>query len=208
MDLSEQDRARISNAIRANEARTSGEIICVLAKSSSDHATALPVAIAAVLSLALPWILMICTSLSLQSILSLQVLLFLVILAVASVPRVRTALIPRATRRALAHRAAMEQFVIRGIARKKERTGILIFVSLAERYARIIADEGIAARVPQSHWQGAIDTLTGHMRQGHIADGFVSAIETCGDVLATHFPPPADATGNQRSELPDRIYLI
>ena len=204
MDLSEQDRARISAAIRASEARTSGEIICVLAQSSSDHATALPMLVAAVLSLALPWILMAFTAMSLQSMLSLQVLVFLVLLAVSSLPRVRTALIPRATRRALAHRAAMEQFVIRGIARKKQRTGVLIFVSLAERYARIIADEGIAARVPQSHWQDAIDALIGHMRDGHVAQGFITAIETCSTVLATHFPP----TGDERSELPDRIYLI
>ena len=208
MDLSDQDRARISAAIRANEARTTGEIICVLAKSSSDQATALPVLIAAVLALGVPWVLMATTSLSLQSMLSLQVLAFLLLFLVLGLPRVRTALLPRATRRALAHRAAMEQFVIRGIARKKERTGILIFVSLAERYARIIADEGIAARVPQAHWQGAIDTLTGHMGRGHVADGFVSAIGTCGDVLAAHFPPPADEIGKQRSELPDRIYLI
>ena len=208
MEIADQDRARISAAIRANEARTTGEIICVLARSSSDQATAIPVLIAAVLALGVPWVLMATTSLSLQSMLSLQVLAFLVLFLVLGLPRVRTALLPRATRRALAHRAAMEQFVIRGIARKKERTGILIFVSLAERYARIIADEGIAARVPQAHWQGAIDALTGHMGHGHIADGFVSAIETCGDVLAAHFPPPADQTGRQRSELPDRIYLI
>ncbi len=208
MDLSDQDRARISAAIRANEARTTGEIICVLAKSSSEQATALPVLIAAVLALGVPWVLMATTSLSLQSMLSLQVLAFLLLFLVLGLPRVRTALLPRATRRALAHRAAMEQFVIRGIARKKERTGILIFVSLAERYARIIADEGIAARVPQAHWQGAIDTLTGHMGRGHVADGFVSVIGTCGDVLAAHFPPPADEIGKQRSELPDRIYLI
>jgi putative membrane protein len=208
MNLSEQDRARISAAIRTAEARTSGEIICVLAKSSSDQATALPVLIAALLALAVPWVLMAATSLSLQSMLSLQVLAFLVFLMVLSLPRVRTALIPRATRRALAHRAAMEQFVIRGIARKKERTGILIFVSLAERYARIIADEGIAARVPQSHWQSAIDMLVGRMRQGHIADGFIAAIERCGNVLAAHFPPPAGEAGKERSELPDRIYLI
>jgi putative membrane protein len=56
------------------------------------------------------------------------------------------------TRRAVAHRVATEQFSIRGIARKKDRSGILIFVSLAERYARIIADEGIAATVPQLQW--------------------------------------------------------
>jgi putative membrane protein len=204
MDLSEQDRVRIAAAIRATEATTSGEIVCVLAQNSSAQATALPVLIAAVLALAVPWILMATTTLPLQSILLLQILVFLALLALLALPRVHTALIPRATRRALAHRVAMEQFTSRGIARTRQRTGILIFVSLAERYARIIADEGIAARVPKAEWQGAIDTLVGHMRKGHVADGFIAAIETCGGVLATHFP----STGNERSELPDRIYLI
>jgi putative membrane protein len=136
--------------------------------------------------------------------LSLQVLLFLVLLAAASVPRVGTALIPRATRRALAHRAAMEQFVIRGVARKKERTGILIFVSMAERYARIIADEGIDKHVSQSEWQEAVDALVEHKRHGRIADGFVEAIDRCGRVLAKHFP----RTETSHDELPDRIYVL
>ena len=204
MDLSEQDRARIAAAIRATEAATSGEIVCVLAQNSSAQATALPVLIAAVLALAVPWILMAATTLPLQSILLLQILVFLVLLAVSSLPRVRTALIPRATRRALAHRVAMEQFVSRGIARTRQRTGVLIFVSLADHYARIIADEGIAARVPKAEWQGAVDALVGHMRDGHIAEGFIAAIEICGAVLTRHFP----LSDNERSELPDRIYLI
>jgi putative membrane protein len=92
----------------------------------------------------------------------------------------------------------------RGIARKKERSGILIFVSLAERYARIVADEGIAARVPQSEWQQAINVLVAHTKSGHIADGFISAIEKCGNVLATNFP----RSHTSRDELPDQIYLI
>ena len=116
----------------------------------------------------------------------------------------RVALMPRKARRAIAHRAAMEQFAIRGIARKKDRSGILIFVSLAERYARIIADDGIAARVPQAEWQAAVDALVAHMRDGRIADGFITAIDLCGNKLATHFP----RTATSHDELPDRIYLI
>ena len=54
----------------------------------------------------------------------------------------------------------------------RDRTGILIFVSLAERYARIIADDGIAAQVPQSHWQSAVDELTARMSRREIAEGF------------------------------------
>jgi putative membrane protein len=204
MELGEPDRARISAAIHASEARTTGEIVCVLARTSSAHFSALPVLVAAAAALALPWLLMMLTALSLQLMLTLQVLLFLALLPLLSLPRARVALLPRSARRALAHRMAMEQFVSRGIARTQERTGILIFVSLAERYARIVADEGIAGRVPQAEWQGAIDALTAHMRDGRIADGFVAAIDRCGAVLATHFP----STGPERSELPDRIYLI
>ena len=204
MQLGEQDRARIAAAIHASEARTTGEIVCVLARTSSANASGLPVFLAATLALALPWLLMRLTALPLQSMLSLQVLVFLLLLAVLCLPRVRVLLLPRSARRALAHRVAMEQFVSRGIARTPERTGILIFVSLAERYARIIADEGIASRVPQAEWQGAIDALTAHMRDGRIADGFITAIDRCGTVLAAHFP----ATGPARSALPDRIYLI
>ena len=203
MNVSEQDRARISMAIRAAEKKTSGEIVCVLAQSSSD-VTALPILVAAVVALALPWLLVALTAMSVHRILVLQVLVFVALALVLCVPQVRVALVPRRARRAVAHRAAMEQFTIRGIARTKNRTGILIFVSLAEHYARIIADVGIAGRVPQSEWQGAIDALVAHMKYGRIADGFIIAIEVCGRVLATHFP----RAETSRDELPDRIYLI
>jgi putative membrane protein len=203
MSISEQDRERISVAIRAAEAKTSGEIVCVLAQSSAD-ATALPILVAAVAALALPWLLVAVTAMSVHRILLLQVVAFFALAVLLCLPRVRMALVPRAARRSVAHRAAMEQFQIRGIARKKDRTGILIFVSLAERYARIIADEGIAARMPQSEWQGAVDALVAHMRNGRIADGFIAAIEACGKVLETNFP----RTETSRDQLPDRIYLV
>jgi putative membrane protein len=203
MVLSEQDQARISEAIRAAEAKTSGEIVCVLARTSTDP-TALPIFIAALLALALPWLLVATTAMPVYSILLLQVALFFLLAIVLCLPRVRVALLPRAARRAVAHRVAMEQFRIRGIARTRDRTGILIFVSLAERYARIVADDGIAARVPQSEWQHAVDALIAHARSDRIADGFVTAIELCGNALARHFPRvPGD-----RDELRDRIYVI
>jgi putative membrane protein len=203
MSVSEDDRSRIATAIRAAEAKTSGEIVCVLAQTSTD-ATALPVLLAALFALALPWLLVALTEMSVHHILVLQVAVFFLLAVVLCLPRVRVALLPRAARRYVAHRAAMEQFVMRGIARKKDRTGILIFVSLAEHYARIIADEGITGRVPQSEWQAAVDALVAHMRAGRIADGFITAIDACGKVLAIHFP----RAETSRDELPDRIYLV
>lgn len=203
MNISEQDRERISAAIRAAEAKTSGEIVCVLAQTSSD-ATALPILLAAIVALAVPWLLLAFTEFSVHRIMLLQIVVFFVLTVLLCLPRVRVALLPRRARRAAAHRAAMEQFLIRGLGRKKDRSGILIFVSLAERYARIIADQGIAARVPQSDWQAAVDSLVTHMSSGRIADGFLAAIAACETVLVTHFP----RTEMSRDELPDRIYLI
>jgi putative membrane protein len=203
MSISAQDRERISAAIHSAEAKTSGEIVCVLAASSSGH-TALPIFLAAVIALVLPWLLMTSTAMTVQRILSLQIVIFFALAMLFSMSRIRVMLLPRAARRALAHRVAMDQFTIRGLTRKKERTGILIFVSLAERYARIIADDGIAARVPQAQWQGAIDALIAHMRDGRIADGFVMAIDVCGRLLATNFP----RTETDGDELPNRIYII
>ena len=203
MAISAQDRDRISNSIRAAEAGTSGEIVCVLARTSS-HVTALPILLASVAALVLPWMLVLFTAMPIYRILSLQIIVFVVLMVILCLPRIRVALMPQRARRTIAHRVAMEQFTIRDLARKKERSSILIFVSLAERYVRIIADDGIAARVPQSHWQAAIDALVAHMRDGRIADGFVTAIDLCGNELAQHFPR-AEAS---RDQLPDRIYLI
>jgi putative membrane protein len=138
-----------------------------------------------------------------QRIFLLQLAVFVVAGLVFSWTPLRVALVPSAVRRRRAHRAALEQFVVRGIRRTKNRTGILIFVSFAERYARIIVDDGIAAKVHDDEWRAAIDALTGHMRDGRIAAGFTAAIERCGAVLAAHAPP--DGSPN---ELPDRLYVI
>ena len=203
MTISVQDRERISKAVGDAEDKTSGEIVCVLAKSSTADA-ALPILVAVIAALVLPWLLVACTAMTVKGILSLQVAAFLLLWIVFSIPRVRASLLPGRLRRQMAYRAATEQFTIRGIARKKDRCGILIFVSLAERYVRIIADDGIAARVPQSEWQAAVDALVAHVREDRIGDGFVAAIELCGEELATHFP----STGPTRGELTDRLYLV
>jgi putative membrane protein len=203
MTISDPDRARIAAAIRTAEARTTGEIVCVLAQTSSD-VTALSVFLSAVVALVLPWVLVASTPLPIDQILMWQLAVFFGLAFLLFLPAVRVRLLPRKARRAAAHRAAMEQFTQRGIARTRDRSGILIFVSLAERYARIVADEGIDARVAQPEWQAAIDALLSHMKDGRIADGFTAAIGACGEVLATHFP----ASGKKLDELPDRIYVI
>jgi putative membrane protein len=199
----EDDQRRVSAAIKAAEAQTSGEIVCVLARASTNT-MAYATAWSALLALIAPWILIAVTNLSVREIFLAQIVLFVVLLLVLSESPLHRYLVPRQARRVEAHRAAMEQFMIRGMARKKNRAGVLIFVSLAEHYARIVADDGIAAKVDQTVWQDAIDTLLECAAEGEIAEGFIVAVEKCGRVLAQHFPPE----DGSEDELPDRIYLI
>jgi putative membrane protein len=202
MQFGKEDYEAVAAAIRAAEQKTSGQIVCVLAHSSSGYVH-VPILWAVALTLFTPWPLIDFTQWSVQRIFLLQLVVFIVAGLVFSWMPLRLLLVPRAVQRARAHRAAIEQFVVRGISRTKNRTGVLIFVSLAEHYARIIADEGIAAKVQNSEWQVAIDALTAHMRADQIAAGFTAAIERCGEVLAQHAPP--DGSPN---ELPDRLYVM
>lgn len=202
MHLTKEDYEAVSAAIHEAEKRTCGQLVCVLAHASSNYGH-IPIIWASVLALLTPWPLIEFTQWSVQRIFLLQLAVFIVAGLVFSVGALRLALVPPAVRRARAHRAALEQFLVRGITRTKNRTGVLIFVSLAEHYARIVADEGVAAKVHPAEWQAAIDALTAHMRDGRIAAGFTAAIERCGAVLATHAPP--DGSPN---ELLDQLYVV
>jgi putative membrane protein len=202
MKVTPEDRTAITAAIHAAEQRTSGQLVCVLAHTSSDYAH-VPILWASALALLMPWPFIFFTEWSVQRIFLLQFAVFIVAGLVFSWLPLRLAFVPHAVMRARAHRAALEQFVLRRVSRTTNRTGVLIYVSLAERYARIIADEGIAAKVHNAEWQAAIDALVAQMRLGHVAAGFVSAIEKCSAVLETHAPP--DGTP---AVLPDRLYVM
>ncbi|MBI1866925.1 MAG: TPM domain-containing protein [Methylocystis sp.] len=201
MEITREDHARIAQAIKAAEQCTAGEIVCVLARRSSDYSY-VPTLWAAFAALTAPWPLIVFTQLGVRTIFAIQIGVFIIAALAFSWPPLRLALTPRAVKRARAHREALEQFFTRGVARTKDRAGVLIFVSLAERYARIIADEGVAAKISNEEWRKALDLLRAHMRDGRIADGFIAAIDECARILSAHVPPGG------RRELPDRIYVM
>lgn len=202
MRISAEDYKTIAAAIGAAERRTCGQLVCVLAHASSSYAH-VPLLWASTLALILPWPLIYFTQWSVEWIFAAQLVTFIVFAILLSWMPLRMMLVPSAVRRAQAHHVALEQFMVRRVSQTANRTGVLIFVSLAEHYARIIADEGIAAKVPNAQWQAAIDALIGHTRDGRIAEGFIAAIERCGAVLAEHAPP--DGSPNA---LPDRLYVM
>jgi putative membrane protein len=201
--ISEADRDRVVEAVRATEARTAGEIFCVIAHSSSGYRL-VPVAWAALIALAVPLPLIYLTSWPAGTIYLVQLIVFLAVMAVLSAPGVRYRVVPRAAKHNRAHAEARRQFFAHGLHLTNERTGVLIFVSVAERYAEIVADQRINDKVPSKVWEDAVGAMVTAIADGRPGDGFVAAVERCGAVLAEHFPP---GTIN-RDELPNKLVVI
>ena len=201
--FSDSERERISAAITASERRTSGEIVAVVT-DSSDAYHYVPFLWAALAALIVPWPLIHFTWMKVQWIYLIQLLVFLGLIAALWPRRVRTALVPRAARNAHAHRRAAEQFLVQNLHTTAGRTGVLIFVSVAERHAEILADRGIDAKVPPGTWQEIVDGLTREIALGHPTDGFVQAIERVGHHLAQHFPPGSV----DPNELPNHLIVL
>lgn len=203
MLISQIDQTRIGEAIRRAEDQTSAEIVCVLARESSSY-NFFPLFWATFVALLAPWPLIHFTLIAADRIFLIQILTFFAAIALFSIPPVRTALVPLRLRRAESHRKALEQFSLHRLVSAKSQNGVLIFVSLAERWARIIVDEEISEKIPAAHWQTAVDALLAANRAGNIGEGFINAIEICAAELAVKFPPsPA-----QTNQLPNKIYLI
>jgi putative membrane protein len=201
--ISENDQARIGEAIAAAEQKTSGEIVAVLAGESASY---LHVSFlwASLIALIVPWPLVYFTWWPVQTIYIVQLGVFLLIL-ILTLPRpVRYALVPQSIKRQRAHRRAVEQFLVQNMHTTAGRTGVLIYVSVAERYAEIIADTGIDAKVPKGTWQAIVDDLTSNIAAGHAGDGFVHAVERSGALLAEHFPPGT----RDPNELPNHLIVI
>src|SRR6516165_10293573 len=177
--ISQADKARIAEAIRTAETKTSGEIFCVIARHASDYRL-VPRAWAAAIALVVPAPLIYLTLWPASTIYLVQLLVFIAAALVLSLPGIRFHIVPRRTQHERAHVQAMQQFFAQGLDRTEDRTGVLIFASTAERYAEIVADAGINAKVTREVWDEAIAVLIAAIKDGRPADGFVAAVEQCG----------------------------
>lgn len=201
--ISDQEQDRISAAIAAAEKATSGEIVCVVTMASASYAYVPPL-IAAAIALIMPWPLIYLTWMPVQQIYLLQLLVFFLMGAVTAWRPLRMALVPASVKTDRAHRRAVEQFVAQNLYTTAGRTGVLIFVSVAEHYAEIIADQHIYERVPKATWQSIVDGLTLRIGDGQPADGFIFAIEKAGALLAEHYLPGSIDS----NELPNHLIVI
>lgn len=223
--LAHEQKHEISQAIKAAEANTSGEIYCVVARKSGDYSV-FAIVVAVILALIIPLLLAVfdidlgqmvsetfggwqsaqidaVNSQNIYWILGLQLVIF-VITALIAKANFYTAIVPRFFKHQSVHKRAMEQFLAHGIQQTADRTGVLIFVSLKEHIVEIVADSGIHEKVEAGFWDKSVKIILDKIKQDDLAGGLKDGITEVGNALAKHFPQKE----NDENELSDSVIFI
>ena len=221
--LSEADAQRVSAAVAQAEQHTAGEIVTILANRSDGYTDVALVwaAFAAFVELAAlaiwpdfhlrtwdflggGWVQEWSPGRIFWLAATLASLAFLLMLALQLLTPLKFALIPPPVKTNRVHEAAIRAFRIGAERRTHGRTGILIYLSMREHRAEIVADEAIASKVSPEVWGEAMDAMLAELKQGRVADGMIAAVERVGVVLAQHFP----IHEGDVNELPDRLIEV
>lgn len=113
----------------------------------------------------------------------------------------RLAMTPAAVKRSRVRARAISLFKVSAEKRTMGLTGVLIYLSMAEHRAEIVADSAIAAKVTPDVWGEAMADMIVELKAGRAGEGMAAAVRDVGKVLAEHFPK----TGDNPNELPDRL---
>lgn len=191
--FSQDDRVRIREAVAQAEGRTSGEIVPYIVPQSASYDAAVwrGASLTAILALCVVMlILQLYQGWSLSWLYTSWSLAVLV-LAAGTLGAVATAFVGPLKRlfagNALldreVHQRAMQAFVEEEVFSTRERTGILLFISLFEHRIEVVGDAGINQKVTADEWTDVVLRIREGIKAGHIADGLVAAIGMCGVLL-------------------------
>ena len=218
--LSRDQHEIVTAAVRDAELTTSGEIVTVLADRSDGYSDVVLVWAAAIAFTAMSvfalfpqpfmdlWDRLIggwSHEWTTGELASMTIALGLIAFAfgwlLLSLEAVRYACVPGPVKTARVHAQAVRLFKTGAERRTHGRTGVLLYLSMREHRAEIVADEPIAAKVDAEVWGDAMADMLAEIRQGQIARGLAAGVRDVGVVLSEHFPRAED----DQNELPDRL---
>ena len=221
--LSAEEHKLVSDAVGEAEATTSGEIVTVLADRSDGYSDVIHVYCAAIaftmmsLFAAFPapflnfwdWIIGGWgQSWSRGELASMTIVLGLLAyvagLLIFMWEPLKFALLPGPVKSARVHAQAIKHFKVGAEGRTTGHTSVLIYLSMREHRAEIVADESIASKVSADVWGVAMVDMLGEIKRGRVAEGMACGVRDVGIVLAEHFPRGED----DENELPDRLIEV
>ena len=218
--LSQQDHELVTAAVSRAERESDGEIVTIVAgRSDAYHDVALHYAVLAMLvvpvkiallpqgwidraaGLAFGWNAELSRGALMLVLVILMVLAFLVVRLILAWMPLRMALTPGRTKTRRVHRRAVELFRTGCELKTRGRTGVLLYLSLLEHRAEIVADKAIADHVEPEVWGEAMAVLVDAVKAGRPGEGMAAAVEKIGAVVAPILPK----TLEDPNELPDRL---
>ena len=218
--VSAADHDIVTAAVAAAEDHTSGEIVTVIAAQSNDYDDIALVWASVIAFLAMSIIALfpdfyqglyyrlsggwgheLTPNQWLGTVIAVGVLKWIGMWLILLWRPLRLWLTPRAILAGRVRARAIDLFKVGTEAKTLGRTGVLLYVSLREHRADIVADEAIAARVAPEVWGDAMAALIERVREGKPGEGMAEAVRQMGVVLAEHFPRGSE----NPNELPDRL---
>jgi putative membrane protein len=205
--FSVEDEAAIEAAVREAEAATAGEIVpyavgrcdvyaSAVWKAAVVGALALSVAAAVVYEVGRFW----------GALLPLWIALppaagaALGFLAATVFPALRRWLVPPELLELRVRQRALAAFVSEEVFRTRDRTGILIFLSLFEHRVVVLGDNAINARVAPEQWIEIADAIAAGIRAGRPGEALAEGIRRCARLLSAWVerqPDDTDELGNR-----------
>jgi putative membrane protein len=212
--LSETERDAVTAAVAAAEARSDGEIVTVVSEASDAyHDVALHYAVAAVLAVtaaAAMWPHLLASeggwgdgdrARELLLLLIAQAAAFLIVRFALAWRPLRLMLTPGATLSRRVRRRAVQYFRLAAENRTAGREAVLLYLSVAEHRAELVADAAVHQVVAPEAWGAAMAALVDAVRAGRPGDGMIAAVGAIGTILADHFPK----TDSNPNEIADRV---
>ena len=201
--LTPEQQRQVEEAVTRAELHTDAEIVTVLAPRADDYSY-IPLLWASLIALVVPAVVHFLNSgLTTYTLLMLQWASFVFLSLIFRLPAITTRLIPPRVRHWRASNLARRQFLEQKLHHTAGRTGVLIFVSEAERYVEILVDEGISRHLDNSDWGTIVNDFVRRVALGHTAEGFITCIDACAELLAQHIPKT-----QPRNQLPNRLVML
>ena len=202
--LGESDIEAVREAVARAEKRTVGEILPVVVERSDPHPAAEWLAALSFLlagsSLLMAWLPWRHPAGLLLTQLAIGALGFAL---ARSLPGLKRLFLDEARATAVAEEQALQEFYRHGLHRTQAATGVLLFVSLFERRAIVLADEGIDKKVGPGFWLETDKAVLEGIRAGSLKNGLIAGIDRVGEQLSAQFPWGE----GDRDEIPNRVVV-
>jgi putative membrane protein len=204
-EISNDTKKSIKNLISDIESKSDAEIRVVVAHSCDRYRYSIAV-FSLLAALLIPFgIKVIGVYITQTNLIALSVATFLFVSFVLEYSDIKYKIIPKKVTKDRCEKMAIAQFYKLGINKTKSHKAILLFVSLKERYVRVVTDENIKQKIDDDFWKSVVKEFVNFVKNGSVDKGLIQIVKKCGEVLEENFPK---TTHQKENELSNEMVVL